>query len=138
MNRHAKDLFVELLKDAIDCTTLHSFNYYKDFTTAYANRKIIELMEPNRLYRYEDRLFVRVFDRMCFIFLNKHREELPNVGTLHEMSIDPDVEPSPETVRILLPFSPKHICGGQYTSGHLKRISNYFEFNQVISSLIKD
>ena len=71
MNRHAKDLYLDLLKDAIDFSKDPKFMYYKSMTTAHAMRMIIELMKERQLYRYEDRLFVRIRDRMCYIFLNK-------------------------------------------------------------------
>lgn len=135
MNRHAKDLYLDLLKDAIDFSTDPEFMFYKSMTTAHAMRMIIGLMKERQLYRYEDRLFVRIRDRMCYIFLNKSNGHT-NVGTIHSLSEVIEEEQPKETVRILLPFSPKWICGGQYKSGHLKRMSNYYEFNQVINSLV--
>jgi hypothetical protein len=135
MNRHAKDLYLDLLKDAIDFSKDPKFMYYKSMTTAHAMRMIIELMEERQLYRYEDRLFVRNRDRLCYIFLNKSNG-YTNVGTIHEVFENMEEEIVKETVRVELPFSPKWICGGQYKSGYLKRMSDYFELNQVISSLV--
>ena len=135
MNRHAKDLYLDLLKDAIDFSKDPKFMYYKSMTTAHAMRMIIELMKERQLYRYEDRLFVRIRDRMCYIFLNKSNG-YTNVGVVSEAFNEIDEEIVKETVRVELPFSPKWICGGQYKSGYLKRMSDYFELNQVISSLV--
>ena len=104
-------------------------------TTAHAMRMIIELMKERQLYRYEDRLFVRIRDRMCYIFLNKSNG-YTNVGTGNEVFNEIDEEIVKETVRVELPFSPKWICGGQYKSGYLKRMSDYFELNQIVSSLV--
>lgn len=135
MNRHAKDLYLDLLKDAIDFSTDPKFMYYKNMTTAHAMRMIIELMKERRLYRYEDRLFIRIRDRLCYILLNKSKG-YTNVGTVNGTVSDIEDVIVKETVRVELPFSPKWICGGQYKSGYLKRMSNYFELNQVISSLV--
>jgi len=135
MNRHAKDLYLDLLKDAIDFSKDPKFMYYKNMTTAHAMRMIIELMKERQLYRYEDRLFVCVDGRLCYIFLNKSNG-YANVGTISEMFNKVEEETVKETVRVELPFSPKWICGGQYKSGYLKRMSNYFELNQVINSLV--
>lgn len=135
MNRHAKDLYLDLLKDAIDFSKDPKFMYYKSMTTAHAMRMIIELMKERQLYRYEDRLFVRIRDRMCYIFLNKSNG-YTNVGTIHEVFENMEEEIVKETVRVELPFSPKWICGGQYKSGYLKRMSDYFELNQIVSSLV--
>lgn len=135
MNRHAKDLYLDLLKDAIDFSKDPKFMYYKSMTTAHAMRMIIELMKERQLYRYEDRLFVRIRDRMCYIFLNKSNG-YTNVGTGNEVFNEIDEEIVKETVRVELPFSPKWICGGQYKSGYLKRMSDYFELNQIVSSLV--
>ncbi|BDH16654.1 MAG: hypothetical protein [Bacteriophage sp.] len=126
MVQHAVDLFRELLEDAIDLATIPKFAYYKDLTTAYAERIIISLMEEGRLYKYNDRLLVRKFGRLCCVYINKAR------------IIDVDADDTiirENSVRIDLPFSPKWICDAQYKSKHLRRITDYFLFNQVMSSI---
>lgn len=136
MIKHAKELFMELLDEAIDCTTIPYFMDYKNMTSNYAERAIIGLLKKNKLYRYEDRIFIRRDDRICYIILNK-KKNVVNVGTCSSMT--PDVrhyeEDTVETVRVILPFSPKWICDGKFKCRDIRNIYDYFVLNQIIESL---
>lgn len=137
MIKHAKELFNELLKEAIDCTTIPYFMDYKNMTSNYAERAIIGLLKKNTLYRYEDRIFIRRDDKLCYVILNK-KKNLPNVGAYPEWVkkvVIPE-EDSVESVRVILPFSPKWICKGMYKCRDIRTISDYFVLNQIIESLI--
>ena len=137
MIKHAKELFNELLKEAIDCTTIPYFMDYKNMTSNYAERAIIGLLKKNTLYRYEDRIFIRRDDKLCYVILNK-KKNLPDVGTYPEWVkkvVIPE-EDIVESVRIILPFSPKWICKGMYKRRDIRTISDYFVLNQIIESLI--
>lgn len=137
MIKHAKELFNELLDEAIDCTTIPNFMDYKNMTSNYAERAIIGLLKKNTLYRYEDRIFIRRDDKLCYIILNK-KKNITNVvahpddmvGFIHH------VEDIVETVRVILPFSPKWICNGIYKCRDIRNIYDYFVFNQIIESLV--
>lgn len=137
MIKHAKELFNELLNEAIDCTTIPHFMDYKNMSSNYAERAIIGLLKKNTLYRYEDRIFIRRDDKLCYIIVNK-KKNLPNVGTLHELStgIFHHEQDTVETVRVILPFSPKWICNGIYKCRDIRTIYDYFVLNQIIESLI--
>lgn len=137
MIKHAKELFNELLNEAIDCTTIPYFMDYKNMTSNYAERAIIGLLKKNTLYRYEDRIFIRRDDKLCYIILNK-KKNLPNVGAFPEwmMKLNHPEEDSIETVRVILPFSPKWICSGKYKCRDIRTISDYFILNQIIENLI--
>lgn len=137
MIKHAKVLFNELLKEAIDCTTIPYFMDYKNMTSNYAEMVIIGLLKKNTLYRYEDRIFIRRDDKLCYVVLNK-KKNLPNVSSYPEW-VKKVVTPEDdiiETIRVILPFSPKWICKGMYKCRDIRTISDYFVLNQIIESLI--
>lgn len=137
MTRTAVELFNEIISDAIDCTTIPKFTQYASMTTAYAQRCIIALLQENKLYTFNGRYIVKKFGRLNFIYINK-KKDLPNVGTHSPIGNSVgcmEVQEPEETVRIDLAFSPKHICGGMYKSGDLKRISDRFVLNQVLSAI---
>lgn len=133
MTRTAVELYNEVLKDAVDCTTIPKFAQYASMTTAYAHRCIIALLEENKLYKFNGRFIVKKFGRLCHIYVNKINS-MVNVGTFNGIG-SMDVPETEVTVRIDLPFSPKHICGGLYKSGELKRISDHLILNHVMSAL---
>lgn len=134
MDKKAIDLFKDLLDEAIDCSQIPKFDYYSNMTTAHAERCIISLLTEGKLYKYNGRLIIKKFNRLCFIFINKLMERV-NVGTFgSERPIDEE-EKAIETVRVLLPFSPKHILNNGLKSGQMKRMTDYFTFNTVVNSL---
>lgn len=120
--KHAKELFLELLDEAIDLSENPKFNYYKSMTTAHAQRVIIELLKENTLYRYRERILIRMYNRLCYIVLNKLIEE---------------DEETIESVKVSLPFSPKHICNGYYRNANLRAIEDYFQLSHIINALVK-
>lgn len=132
MIKHAAELFRELLEEAIDCETLPMFLEYKNMTTNHAERMIIGLLDERKLYRYQDRIFIRWGEKLCYISQRKP-SLLHNVGTGNGPTWYDNIT---QPIQIILPFSPKWICGGRFKSGQLKAIDNYFDFHQVIHSLI--
>ena len=113
MMQTAVDVYNKLLTEAIDCNEIIDFSYYASMTTAHAQRKILSLLYSCTLYKYNDGLLVKYFDKLCFI-----RKDEQN------------------TVRVLLPFSPKHLCFGRYTNKDLRNIEESVVLNDVIFSLI--
>jgi hypothetical protein len=105
-------------------------------TTAHAERRIIELLKPGKLYTYNGQFIVKHFNRLCVISLNKQNPAI-NVGTVSYYGAEPIllVEEDRRTVRVSLPFSPKHICGGYYKGCEIKRISDASTLNHILMGL---
>lgn len=139
MFRPAIELYNSLFKEATDCNTIGGFKQLAEMSTAHAERRIISLLEPGKLYSYNGRFIVKHFNRLCFIYLNKKKEAV-NVGTMGmsidgvEVSIDPE-EINPQTVRIDLPFSPKHLCGGLYRCADIRHVSDAGVLNHILMAI---
>lgn len=139
MIRPAIELYNTLFKEAIDCNTIRGFKHLAEMTSAHAERRIISLLEPGTLYTYNGRFIVKHFNRLCFIYLNK-KSEMVNVGCVglsiggKDIPIDPE-ELDPPTVRIDLPFSPKHLCGGIYKCRDIKRVSDASILNHILMAI---
>ena len=113
MQRKATDLFVELSQDAINCDTINGFNEYAKMTTSYAYRAIISLLDEGVIYRYNEQLILKKFDRLCFIRKN-----------------------TDNTIRLIMDFSIKHIVNN-LRPRDVRWIDDYFVLNQIVNGLIK-
>lgn len=106
------DLFKDLMDDAIDLGLNNRFIYYSNMTTAHAERMIIALLKEKTLYKFNEKILVKYFGKICFITLN-------DVGS----------------VKVKLPFSPKHICDGWFKNKDLRTLCEKHELMQVVRSL---
>lgn len=141
MIRPAIDLYNTLIKEAIDCSTIRGFTQLAEMSTAHAERRIISLLESGKLYTYNGRFIVKHFNRLCFIYLNKVPDAI-NVGCmgLSIAGVEQDIEPeeiNPQTVRIDLPFSPKHLCGGRYKCRDIRRVADAGILNHILMAITK-
>lgn len=125
MVKHACELFDILLKEASLCETIPFFNHYKDMTTSYAEQQILKHMTSNKLYRYNDRLLIKYFGKLC-IFSKVKSIHIQPLAELEETQIS--------AIKVDLPFSIKHILPA-YRPCDVKRVSDYFLFHQIICGL---
>lgn len=106
------DLFTDLMDDAIDLGLDNRFIYYSTMTTAHAERMIIALLKEKTLYKYGGRILIKYFNKICFISVDG--------GT---------------SVKVKLPFSPKHICNGWFRNRDLRTLCEKHELMQVVRAL---
>ncbi len=136
MHKSAVTLFNELLSEAIDISNNPTFKTYSKMTTNHAEKMIIGSMVPNKLYRNEDRLMVRLGDRLSHITINKPHC-IPNVGCWHSISATYEPEPPTPTIRITLPFSPKWIFGNVKCKD-IRRIEDFDLLYRLIRKMTKN
>ena len=136
MYKTAASLFNVLLLEAIDISTNPTFTTYSKMTTNHAEKMIIGSMVPNKLYRNEDRLMVRLGDRLSHITINKPHC-IPNVGCWHSLSTTYEPEPPTPTIRITLPFSPKWIVG-KLKCRDIRRIEDFDLLYRLIRKMTKN
>lgn len=160
---HAYIVFKDLLEDAIDCKDIPQFDYYASMTTAHAQRKLLTLLDEKVLYKSNGNILIKVLDRLCFIEINKPREPSINVGTVGTVMTRPLGDDLPDmpvvvpketyaielrspygkppesapTIRITLPFSPKHFCKGVYKGKDLKRITQGDVLRTFVNALLR-
>lgn len=142
MFKPAVDLYNTLFKEAIDCNQIKGFKHLAEMTTAHAERRIISLLEPRTLYTYNGNFIVKYFNRLCIISLNKKKEAI-NVGTYGyvmdgvEFQGVYEEQETIQTVRVDLPFSPKHLCGGKYKGRDIRRIEDAGILNHLVMAIVK-
>ena len=136
MYKTAANLFNALLLEAIDISNNPTFKTYSKMTTNHAEKMIIGSMIPNKLYRNEDRLMIRLGDRLSHITINKPHC-VPNVGCWHPLSATYEPEPPAPTIRITLPFSPKWIFGN-VKCRDIRRIEDFDLFHRLIRKMTKN
>lgn len=142
MFKPAVELYNTLFREAIDCNTIKGFKHLAEMTTAHAERRIISLLKAGVLYTYNGRFIVKYFNRLCVISLNKKKEAV-NVGTFGYTDINGvqhtgvyEEHETLETVRIDLPFSPKHVCGGVYKCRDIRRVEDASILNHVLMAIV--
>lgn len=136
MYKTAANLFNVLLLEAIDISTNPTFTTYSKMTTNHAEKMIIGSMVPNKLYRNEDRLMIRLGDHLSHITLNKPHY-VKGLGYWHSLTNEFESEPPTPTVRITLPFSPKWIFG-LVKCRDIRRIEDFDLLHRLIRKMTKN
>lgn len=136
MHKSAVTLFNELLLEAIDISNNPTFKTYSKMTTNHAEKMIIGSMVPNKLYRNEDRLMIRLGDRLSHITMNKPHYVF-GIGYWHPLTNEFEDEPPTSTIRITLPFSPKWIFGNVKCKD-IRRIEDFDLLYRLIRKMTKN